>query len=73
MPKPITGIDLQMNAHEADSLKLPTGFDKWQGGTKAIKHMQVLLFFGQGVKNAQQIDTILQQALVMLEPVIYDF
>lgn len=29
--------------------------------------MQVLLFFGQGVKNAKQIKTILQQALVMLD------
>lgn len=46
-------------------LKLPTGFDRWQGRTKTIKHMQVLLFFGQGVKNAKQIDSILQQALVM--------
>jgi len=30
-------------------------------------YMQVLLFFGQGVKNAKQIDPILQQALVMLQ------
>lgn len=29
--------------------------------------MQVLLFFGQEVRNAKQIKTILQQALVMLE------
>lgn len=34
--------------------------------------MQVLLFFGQGgKKNAKQIDTILQQALVMLKLLIF--
>lgn len=55
------------NAHKADSLKLPTGFDKWQGWTKTIKHMQVLLFFGQGVKNAMQINQTLQQASVTLD------
>lgn len=65
--KPVRGIYFSINAHKINSLKLPTGFDKWQGWTKTIKHMQVLLFFGQGVKNAKQINTILQQALVMLE------
>lgn len=34
--------------------------------------MQVLLFFGQGgKKNAKQIETILQQALVMLKLLIF--
>lgn len=45
-------LHLASNAHKADSLKLPTDFDRWQGWTKTLKHMQVLLFFGQGVKNA---------------------
>lgn len=49
------------------SPKLPTGFDIRQGWAKTIKHMQVLLFFGQGVNNAKQINTILQKALVMLD------
>lgn len=54
-------------SHKAEYLKLPTGFDKQQGWTKTIKHMQVLLFFGQEVRNAKQMKSILQQALVTLE------
>lgn len=49
--------------------KLLTGFDRWSGWTKTIKHMQVLLFFGQGVKIAKwkNINTGQQQALVISE------
>lgn len=61
------GICLAPNTHEADCLKLPSGFDRWQDWTKTIKHMRVLLFFGQGVKNAEQSNATQQQAFVMFE------
>lgn len=39
----------------------------WQSRTKTVKHIQVLLFFGQEVSNAKQMNPILKQALIMLQ------
>lgn len=66
-----------INAHQTEYLKLPTGFGKWQGWTKTIKHMQVLLFFGQGVneRQANRYNSTAGFSFVrtLIFPVIYDF